>query len=314
MLIAVPTRWDEACFAVPAVRAVVASGVGVGVLCPAAQRDFWATLRELAIVELPAKASAKVAAAALAGNWQAALVWEAGVAADACARAKIPRRVGPADKALKRLLTHPVALPAPGRPLEHRVRHYLALVESLGVATGRVEFFAPAELRVRPEAGTVLLCPDSDFGRTHEWPVTRWEEVARELLAAGHRITIANLPDGARLGHALLSRLGGEIPYFDVPDFAAVLPLLAVHAVVLAADGTLPHLAAHVGATCVTLFGPNDPAWKRPLGKRHVSVRRHVECAPCFLPKCPLDSRCQHELDARRVTQAVLEKLGGETV
>jgi len=69
------------------------------------------------------------------------------------------------------------------------------------------------------------------------------------------------------------------------------------------------HLAAHVGATCVTWFGPNDPGWKRPLGRRHVVVRRHVECAPCFLPKCPLDGRCQRELDALRVWNAVREKL-----
>jgi ADP-heptose:LPS heptosyltransferase len=74
---------------------------------------------------------------------------------------------------------------------------------------------------------------------------------------------------------------------------------------VIAADGSLPHLAAHAGATCVTLFGPNDPVWKRPLGKRHAVVRRHVECAPCLLGKCPLDGRCQRELEADRVWAAI---------
>jgi heptosyltransferase-1 len=201
--------------------------------------------------------------------------------------------------------------PPPGRPLEHRVRYYLSLVESLGLDSGRAEFFAPADLKIPAEPGTVLICPDSDFGRSHEWPLTHWEEVAKDLLAAGHRITIASLPGGAGLGHALMTRLGGEIPHFEAHDFVAVLPLLAVHAVVLAADGTLPHLAAHVGATCVTLFGPGDPGWKRPLGKRHAIVRRHVECAPCFLTKCPLDGRCQHELEAWRVSLAVRQKLAG---
>ena len=40
--------------------------------------------------------------------------------------------------------------------------------------------------------------------------------------------------------------------------------------------------------TDVTLFGPNDPAWKRPLGKRHAVVRRHVECAPCLAARCAM--------------------------
>src|SRR5690606_5787049 len=91
---------------------------------------------------------------------------------------------------------------------------------------------------------------------------------------------------------------------------AGALPLLAAHSLVIAADGSLPHLAAHVGSTCVTLFGPNDPAWRRPLGRRHLVVKRHVECAPCLLAKCPMDLRCQNELETGRVRQAVLEKLG----
>jgi ADP-heptose:LPS heptosyltransferase len=310
MLIAAPSRWDEACFAVPAVRAMAASGVRVGILCAAEQKDFWLTVAGVAVVELAPKAKAKVVATALAGHWQAALLWEPGIAAEACARAKIPQRVGPAEKPLTKLLTHPVPLPPQARPLEHRVRSYLAVVESLGLDTGRPEFFAPVELGLRPEAGTVLLCPDSDFGRSYEWPLERWEELAKSLLAEGRTVTIASLRGGPRLGHALMTRLAADVPFLDADGLANLLPLLAVHAVVLAADGSLPHLAAHVGATCVTLFGPNDPLWKRPLGKRHIAVHHHAACAPCFLPKCPLDGRCQSELTVPRVLAAVRQKLG----
>lgn len=310
MLIAAPERWDEACFAVPAVRAMAASGVGVGVLCGTDQRGFWQTIPGVAVVDYPPKTKARVLAERLAGKWRAALLWEPSVAAEACVRAGIPQRMGPESPDLKRQLSHPVALPSAARPLEHRVRHYLQVVEALGLETARAEFFAPVKLAVRTEPGTVLLCPDSDFGRTYEWPLVRWEEVARDLLAAGRLVSIVGLPGGTGLGRTLLARLGVDMPYFEAQSFGAVLPLLAAHAVVTAADGSLPHLAAHVGATCVTLFGPNDPAWKRPLGKRHAVVRRHVECAPCFLTKCPHDGRCQHELETIRVWTAVCEKLG----
>jgi ADP-heptose:LPS heptosyltransferase len=86
--------------------------------------------------------------------------------------------------------------------------------------------------------------------------------------------------------------------------------MLAGYRLVIAADGSLPHLAAHAGATCVTLFGPNDPVWKRPLGRRHTVVCRHVECTPCLLGKCPLDMRCQRELATDRVWAAVRKQLG----
>ena len=59
MLVAAPGRWDEACFAVPALRALIASGLGVGVLCREEQQEFWRTLDGLQVCAFPSKAKAK---------------------------------------------------------------------------------------------------------------------------------------------------------------------------------------------------------------------------------------------------------------
>lgn len=308
MLVAAPERWDEACFAVPAIRAMIASGLATGILCEESQRKFWETITGLIIVDFPLKSKAKHAAAKIAGNWQASLAWETGFAADAFQIAKIPRRLGPDERKLKKQLTHPFGFSP--KPLEHRVRFYLGAVEDLGIVTARPEFFAPAELGIEPSPGAVLVCPGSDFGANHEWPVERWVEIATALIESGRRVTVASVDGGRGLGQSLAGKLGDGVEFFHAAPLAGALPLLAVHGLVIAADGSLPHLAAHAGATCVTLFGPNDPAWKRPLGKRHAVVRRHVECAPCLSPKCAMDLRCQNELATERVMQSVMEKLG----
>lgn len=310
MLIAAPERWDEACFSVPAVRAMMASGMRVGILCREEQLALWETLDGLITLAFSPTIKGKALAPRLVGRWEAAIIWESGTPAEACVRAKIPRRLGPDQKPLVKQLTHPVAGRSKTVPQEHRVRHYLNLVTALGLQTGRAEFFAPVDIGIKQEAGTVLLCPDSDFGRSHEWPLARWTETAAALMASDRIVTIAGIPGGAQLGQALVASLPGEVPFFEARPLAGVLPLLAVHQVVLAADGSLPHLAAHVGATCVTLFGPNDPQWKRPLGRRHASVSRHAECAPCFLAKCPLDGRCQQELEPPRVWSALHQVFG----
>jgi ADP-heptose:LPS heptosyltransferase len=307
MLVAAPERWDEACFAVPALRALVASGLGAGVLCTAGQREFWETVEGLTVIDFPVKARARGVAAGISGNWEASLAWESGLAAEAFNIAAIPRRLGADDRKLAKLLTHPLGFAA--EPLEHRVRHYLAAVEAVGIETGRAEFFLPAALGIKPAPQSVLLCPDSDFGPSHEWPVERWVEIGRKLIESGRRVTVTSVDSGRGRGGFLAQNLGEHVEFFHASPLAGTLPLLAVHGLVVAADGSLPHLAAHAGATCVTLFGPNDPAWKRPLGRRHSVVRRHVECAPCLLAKCPLDLRCQHELETDRVWQAVREKL-----
>ena len=304
---AAPERWDEACFAVPAVRALLASGMTVGVLCQENQRDLWQSVAGVEVVAIPAKAKAKVVAATLRGHWQAALVWQPGLAAEAAHLAAVPRRLGPADRKLSKRLTHPLTFSV--LPLDHRVRFYLAAVELLGIHTDHPEFFLPAAIDVVPVAGAVLLSPDSDYGPSHHWPLERWREIAARLLENGRQVSVAGVNGPRGLAQALGHALGDSADFFDASLLGGSLPRLAGYPLVLAADGSLPHLAAHAGATCITLFGPNDPVWKRPLGRRHAVVRRHVECAPCLLAKCPLDGRCQHELPVERVWAAVCEKL-----
>ncbi len=304
MLVAAPQRWDEACFAVPSIRALAAAGLGTGVLCREDQADFWKTLDGLEVLSFPAKAGARQVAAGLRGSWKASLAWEDDWAAEIFQRAGIERRLGPALGRLPKRLTHPLS-GKPG-PLEHRVRFYLSAVEEMGIETRIPGFFAPADLGIFPVDGAVLLAPDSDLGPSHEWPLARWEAIAGRLVQAGARLTVAGLPGGRGLGASLARQLAGAAEFFEAAPLAGALPLLAVHGKVLAADGSLPHLAAHAGGTCVTLFGPNDPAWRRPLGRRHSVVRRHVECAPCLMARCPLDSRCQNELDVERVWAAVI--------
>ena len=302
MLVAAPERWDETCFAVPAVRALRQSGLATGVLCPEDQCEFWETLAGVEIMGFPPKAKPKAVATMLDDGWKASLAWSGGAAAAAFAQVGISRRLGPDEKALRKLLTHPLEI-RPG-PLEHRVRFYLGTVEALGIEALAPSFFAPADLGIETQAGTVMICPESDFGPSHEWPVDRWETVAAALRADGLRLTVAGLSGGRGMARRLADSLAG-VEYFDANPIAGALPLLAVHQLLVAADGSLPHLAAYAGSTCVTLFGPNDASWKRPLGRRHAVVRRHVECSPCLLAKCPLDLRCQRELEADKVLAAV---------
>jgi heptosyltransferase-2 len=308
MLVAAPVRWDEACFAVPALRALIASGLEMGVLCPEEQVEFWQTITPLEVVSFSPKARIRAIAGALRDSWKAALLWEAGVAADAVKAAAIPRRLGPGDRYLKKSLTH--LLVYDEKPLEHRVRFYLAAVEEMGIHTRQPDFFLPVDMGIPPVNKAILLSPDSDYGPSHEWPLERWVEIGKRLAHNGNRVTVAGMAGGRGIGQSLATNLGKRVEFFEASPIAGALPLLAVHHLILAADGSLPHLAAHVGSTCITFFGPDEPSWRRPLGRRHAVVKHHVECAPCFLPKCPLDLRCQKELDTERVWQTIQEKLG----
>ncbi len=305
MLVAAPVRWDEACFSVPAVRAIVASGLSVGVLCEERQVPFWERLESVRVTGFPPKANVKRFAEEIGAAWEGALIWEDGTAAEIIVKAKLARRLGPDSKPLRKLLTHPVDLPKDPGPVEHRVRFYLSLVEKLGMTTSLAEFFAPMGSGVPASGGNVLLCPDSDFGVTYEWPLERWAELAAALLADGAKVTIAGLSGARGKGKLLQQKLGESARFLEARPLAGAMKIFAAHGLVVAAESSLPHVAAFSGATCVTLFGPGDPTSRRPLGRKHGIAKRHVECAPCFLEKCPMDLRCQNELSVERVLGVV---------
>jgi ADP-heptose:LPS heptosyltransferase len=301
LLIPSPARWDESCFAVPAVRALLTSGWKIGLLCTTDQEAFWKTIPGLSILAVSPKDSARSLAKQLHDHWRSALVWEDGTFAHAIRKSAIPRTIGPLDQRWAKWLSDPANLTE--NPKAHRVEYYLAAARSLGQSTTDPSLFAPVDGPDAMDKQPLLLIPDSDFGPSHEWPLPHWLDLTKRLAESSQAFRIARLPQGRGMGLRLAELVddGESIP---LEPSAAALPLLAGFQSLIAADGSLPHLASHVGADCLTLFGPNDPLWKRPLGRRHHTVRHHVECAPCLLPRCPLDHRCQLELTADKVWAA----------
>jgi heptosyltransferase-2 len=246
----------------------------------------------------------------VAKNFHSALIWEASPAAEAARLAKIGNRIGPAIKPLKKILTQAIAIDEAAT--DHRVRFYLQATMQMGVETYLPEFFTPLGPPAASRREQILLCPDSDFGSSHEWPLDRWLEIARDLIDAGEKLLLIRTNSGRQLATRMAEALGDEIECEDIGAAHEAFPLFTDHRLFIGADGSMPHLASHFGATCIVLFGPNDPNWKRPLGKRHTVLRHHVECAPCLLAKCPLDLRCQNELETARVTTAIREAIAAE--
>lgn len=303
LLIPSPTRWDESCFAVPAVRALLASGWNIGLLCTTNQEAFWKTIPGLPLLSVPTKQSYRSLANELRDHWRSSLVWEDGTFADAIRKAAIPHTIGPQGERWAKWVTTPIDLAE--KPKNHRVEYYLATAQSLGQDTHAPSLFAPVSEPNAAKNQPLLLLPDSDFGPSHEWPISHWIDLTKMLAGSGHPFRIGHLPQARGLGNQLAQLISDSDPIALEPS-AAALPILAGFRTLIAADGSLPHLASHVGANCLTLFGPNDPTWKRPLGRRHRTLHHHVECSPCLLPRCPLDQRCQQELTAHKVWDTFL--------
>jgi len=313
LLVVAPERLDDACFSVPAVRSLMAlPEVGpVHVLCVDWQRSLWRTMAGVEVIGYREGGSTRVIRAeieASGAGFSSAVFWDASPASRAVRKAKTAPRFGPVVKGLAGDLTDPLEIRRPPGPIEHRVRDFLLVAKALGAKPFVRENFEPVDLGIEAPPDSLAFVPDSDFGASDRWPLDRWLAVARLAAARlGRPVTVVDREDGpmaGELAHAL-----GELAVLEkATTLAEDLYLLGRHRVVVCADGSAPHLASHVGATCVVLFGPNEPAWRRPLGKRHWVIRQHVACSPCFRAECPLDHRCMKEIPSTLV-DSVLENL-----
>ncbi|TAG10374.1 MAG: lipopolysaccharide heptosyltransferase family protein [Verrucomicrobia bacterium] len=302
LLVAAPSRWDEATFAMPAVRAAVAYGLGTAVVCRSEQAGLWSSISQLRVISYSGGESARQLAGKLDENWQLSIAWENGVAAQAFKLAKVQRRLGTLQLKWRSPFTNVPDLSI--GPLDHRVQYYLAMFESLGIPTKNPAFYQNQKNN-EPARKVWLLAPDSDFGKNHQWPLDRWVEIANRLLDRGEKLHVVSWHSSKTQAQQLIAGIPGRGEATTILLDHGVLDAFADFSFLLSADSSLSHLASCAGLRCAVLFGPNDPQWKRPLGRQHVIIRQHVECAPCLMAKCPMDLRCQSELSVDHVWTAL---------
>lgn len=120
--------------------------------------------------------------------------------------------------------------------------------------------FATRFLAECDERPLIALHPGSGSPRKN-WPVDRWVELGRALLQRGTQLLIVGgeadeeridvLREAWRYSPVLVAR------HLPLPHLAAIL---ARSRLFIGHDSGISHLAAAVGAKCVLLFGPTDPA------------------------------------------------------
>ena len=312
--VAAPLDFAEACFSVSAVRALhnFSPEAQIVVLCPVNQLALWQRgLPEVdSVLGYRRGASAASIASILKAcdvEFESAIVWEAGNAAAALKKTGVAQRVGYSLPHLEKWLTDTVPMIERPGPVEHRVRYYLGLIKLLGANAFVRSSFETPPLPPPPEEIRIALAPLSEYGPSYQWPVARFVELINAVNEryAGVCWTIFDRQDG-RSGAEGLEVFEDLLDHGDTEtsehwEREGFFDQLAACSVLLACDGELPHMAAHIGLPTTVIFGPNSPEWKRPVSKASVVVREHVACSPCYMKRCPLDHRCQNEVTVKMV-------------
>jgi heptosyltransferase-2 len=168
---------------------------------------------------------------------------------------------------------------------------------------------ARAEELLAPLGGRapVALAPGAAYGPAKQWPMERFEAVARALRDRGEATIVtggdAERPLGARLAEAGALDLTGRTGLMD-----AVAVLSICRALITNDSGAL-HLGRAAGVPVIALFGSSTPDWTGPEPHEGVALWRGLSCSPCFRRRCPLTGddhlRCLREIPVDDVMTAL---------
>ncbi len=229
--------------------------------------------------------------------------------------AGVPRRIGYATDGRSWLLT--TALPRSKGV--HQAQAYVGLLSPLSIVAPACALDYPVRPQAEAEAGrlwekvglgqrpTAGIHLGAAFGPSKLWWPERYAQLA-DRLRSRHGVDVVFLgsPGERRLWQNVAERLDHPAPSLVGQDRLEILPaLLRRCRVLVSGDTGAMHLAAAVGVPVVALFGPTDPRLTHPLGEGHTVIWKQVPCAPCFLPRCPIDHPCMGQISVEEVEAAV---------
>ena len=175
------------------------------------------------------------------------------------------------------------------RTADHVVDAYLQLLKPLGIHHPQVRFHVPRSAeaikmvdtfldQVQPGPEFIVINPGAGWD-SKLWPARRYGLLARELgRQHGIHSIVAWAGDRERswtaeiveqsAGHAVAA------PDTTLPQLAALLR----RATMFVGSDTGPlHLAAAVGTTCVSMYGPTRPSDCGPYGQQHIALQSYYQ-------------------------------------
>jgi ADP-heptose:LPS heptosyltransferase len=142
------------------------------------------------------------------------------------------------------------------------------------------------------------------------WPAEKAVTLFQALCERGYDPVFVTGPGDEQLEADLRAHLP-EDAFAPPTNLLELAHLLGKAHLFVGTDCGPRHLAASLGVSTVTLFGPTDPVGWNPAAPEHVSVRTGVDCSPCDLAECPVPGHpCMANLNPGLVLEAVDRVLG----
>jgi len=146
-----------------------------------------------------------------------------------------------------------------------------------------------SKLALNRDSPIVAMMPGAEYGPAKRWPVERYGELAKQLLASGKQVWVFGSVREQSLGEEITYIAGKRVVNLcGSTRLEDVVDLLALAETAVTNDSGLMHIAAAVGVKLVAIYGSSSPDYTPPLSDKADVVYLRLECSPCFERECPL--------------------------
>jgi heptosyltransferase-1 len=175
------------------------------------------------------------------------------------------------------------------RTADHVVDAYLQLLRPLGIEQPRVEFhlprFEPASKAIdnwlaEQQLGSRFVVMNPGAGWNSKiWPAARYGQLAAEIGRTFGLPTVVVWAGGRELDWSneivsLSDQHAQTACSTSLPELTALLRRASLF---VGSDTGPLHLAAAVGTTCVSMYGPTRPADCGPYGSQHMALQAYYQ-------------------------------------
>jgi heptosyltransferase-3 len=118
----------------------------------------------------------------------------------------------------------------------------------------------------------IIALHSGSGSETKNWPIEKWRELGEHFLATNRKVVVVSGEADEERAKLLEAAWRGKPIQFarnlPLPQLAALFE----SAVFIGHDSGISHIAAAVGARCVLLFGPTDPAIWSPANENVIAI------------------------------------------
>jgi heptosyltransferase-2 len=142
------------------------------------------------------------------------------------------------------------------------------------------------QLGLKSDRPLVGLMPGAEYGPAKQWPIDKYIELARRLIARGEQVWVFGSRKEQAMGEQITDAVQGVMNLCGKTSLEDAIDLIALCGKVVTNDSGLMHVACATDAEVIAIYGSSSPDYTPPLSDKATVVYKNLECSPCFDRTC----------------------------